>query len=65
MKSYRKPLYVGIIIILIGIVLNNILSANMAPFGTVLIGVGALFFIIGINKKRVFEEQNKKDDENE
>jgi len=58
MKGYRRKIYMGITIISLGVVLNQV-SAK----GSVLIGVGGLFFISGMNGKKMFEKDKDNDQE--
>jgi galactitol-specific phosphotransferase system IIC component len=51
MENYRKYIFLGIIIISLGIVFSTTLQDSIKSLGTVLIAVGGLFFIIGMSKK--------------
>ncbi|TNE59394.1 MAG: hypothetical protein EP344_08575 [Bacteroidetes bacterium] len=55
-SNYRRPLFLGIILIALGIVFNTTLASSAGSLGTVLIAVGGLFFIIGMTRKRKAEE---------
>jgi hypothetical protein len=53
MIGYRRTLYIGMIVIALGIVLTTTLSEKVGSLGIVFIAVGGLFFIIGmLGKKR-------------
>lgn len=53
MIGYRRILFIGMIVIALGIVLTTTLSEKVGSLGIVLIAVGGLFFIIGmLGKKR-------------
>ena len=52
-EGYRRPIYLGIIIIALGIVINTTLKTSL---GTVLIAVGGLFFITGMSRKKKREK---------
>lgn len=53
LEGYRRPIYFGIILIALGIVMNTTLDNSL---GTVLIAVGGLFFIIGMSRKKKSEK---------
>ena len=60
MESYRKFILSGIIFIVIGTTFNIVFKDTIDTLGTVLIGVGGLFFIIGMSKKgKEVEKKNK------
>ncbi len=54
----RKFIFIGIIIIALGITFTTTLKDTVGSLGTVLIAVGGLFFIIGMSKKRKEDERN-------
>lgn len=58
MENYKKYIFVGIIIIALGVTLSTTLKESVGSLGTVMIAVGGLFFIIGMNKKRQ-DNENK------
>jgi len=60
LENYRKYIFIGIIIIAFGITFSTTLKDTLGSLGTVFIGVGALFFIIGMSKKRKSDEKNNK-----
>jgi Sec-independent protein secretion pathway component TatC len=57
-ETYRKFIFIGIIIIALGITFTTTLKDTVGSLGTVLIAVGGLFFIIGMSKKRKEDERN-------
>lgn len=57
-ENYRRYIFLGIIIISLGITFNTTLKDTLGSLGTVFIAVGGLFFIIGMSKKRTDDEQN-------
>jgi len=59
-ETYRKFIFIGIIIIALGITFTTTLKDTVGSLGTVLIAVGGLFFIIGMSKKRKEGERNNK-----
>ena len=56
LEPSRKFIFIGIIIIALGIIFSETLKDTADSLGTVLISVGGLFFIIGISKKREEDE---------
>jgi len=60
MEGYKKILFVGIIIIVLGVIFSINISR---PLGTVFVAIGGLFFVSGMHKKRLAEENHNEDDE--
>ncbi|OZV70114.1 hypothetical protein [Winogradskyella aurantia] len=58
--NYRRFIFIGIIIIALGITFTTTLKDTVGSLGTVLVAVGGLFFIIGMSKKRKEDEQKNK-----
>ena len=58
--NYRRFIFIGIIIIALGITFTTTLKDTVGLLGTVLVAVGGLFFIIGMSKKRKEDEQRNK-----
>lgn len=58
--DYRRFIYIASIIVAMGVILTTTLKETLRPIGVVMIGVGGLFFVIGMNKKRKEEEVKKK-----
>ena len=56
LENYKRYIFIGIIIIALGIAFTTTLTDSMSKLGTVFIAVGGLFFIIGISKKRNAEK---------
>lgn len=61
MQRYRRILFAGILIIALGVLLNTTLKTGEA--GTVLIAIGGLFFIFGMQQKRKEEDVINKNKE--
>jgi Sec-independent protein secretion pathway component TatC len=59
-ETYRKFIFIGIIIIALGITFTTTFKDTVGSLGIVLIAVGGLFFIIGMSKKRKEDEQKNK-----
>jgi uncharacterized membrane protein len=52
MESYKRYIFIGMIIIALGVNLSTVFSESTASLGTVLIAVGGLFFIRGMSLKK-------------
>ena len=52
METYKRKIYMGMIMITLGIVFNTTMKENMASIGTIFIAIGGLFFISGMAEKR-------------
>ncbi len=59
LEKYRKFIFMGIIIISLGVTFSTAMKDTVDSLGTVFIAVGGLFFIIGMNMKRKEEEKKK------
>ncbi|MCB0665992.1 MAG: hypothetical protein KDC80_09235 [Saprospiraceae bacterium] len=57
--NYRRYILLAITLIALGVTFSNTME-NVKTLGTVLIAVGGLFFIIGMNQKRKDVEDFKK-----
>lgn len=60
LENHRKYIFIGIIIIAFGITFSTTLKDTLGSLGIVFIVVGAIFFIIGMSKKRKSDEKNNK-----
>lgn len=60
LEPYKRFIYIGIIVIALGVTLSTTLKETIGSFGTVFIAIGGMFFIIGMSKKRKENEQKKK-----
>ncbi len=60
MDKVNKQIYMGIILIALGVVMSG--GMNMGPVGIVFIGVGAYFFIAGMAKQKKKQSEEKKAD---
>ncbi len=56
-EEYRKYIYMGIVVISLGIVFSTTLKDNVEPLGNVLVAVGGLLFIVGMSKKKKEEKE--------
>jgi len=61
LESYRRFIFIGIIVISLGITFSTTLEDTVGSLGTVFIAVGGLFFIIGMSKKQKEEQQAKEE----
>ena len=57
MEDSKKKIYMGIIIIALGIVMTSAMEGIPRPLGLVLIGIGGVFFILGVKKKKAEEKK--------
>jgi len=55
LEPYRRKIFVGIILVALGIVYNTTLSNTSGSLGIVFIGIGSLFFISGMKMKKEIE----------
>ena len=60
LEKYRKYIFIGIIIISLGILFSTTLKDSIGSLGTVFVAVGGLFFVIGMNMKRKENERKSK-----
>jgi len=51
-KRSKRYIFMGIIILSLGITFNTSMKDSFGLLGIVFIGLGGLFFIIGMNMKR-------------
>jgi hypothetical protein len=56
LRPYKKYIFLGIIVIALGVTFSNAMADVFHSFGVVLIAVGGLFFIIGMRKKQLEDE---------
>jgi len=60
LETYKRFIFIGIIIIALGITFSTTFKESIGFLGIVFIAVGGLFFIIGMKKKRKEDERNNK-----
>ena len=51
-EKYRRYIFLGIVLISLGVIFNTTLESISGSLGTVLIAFGGLLFIVGMKKKR-------------
>ena len=56
-SSYKRILFIGIILIALGVTFSTTMKEDVGSIGTVFIAVGGLFFIAGMARKRKEEEK--------
>ena len=61
MEEARRALFLGIIIVALGVVMTTSIEGVPRPLGVVLIAVGGLFFIIGMSRKRRADKDDDSD----
>ncbi len=61
-REYKRFVFLGIIIIALGITFSTTLKESIPSLGPVFVALGGFFILIGLSKKRTLkesEEQNK------
>ncbi len=61
LEQYKRYIFMGIIIIALGVTFSTTLEDTAGSLGTVFIALGGLFFIIGMNMKRKLSENKKEE----
>ena len=59
LAKHKRYIFIGMIIISLGITFSTALKDSAGALGTVLIAIGGLFFIIGMRIKK--DEESKKE----
>jgi hypothetical protein len=57
LEKYKRYIFVGIILIALGVTFSTTVNDNGTSLGSVLIALGGLFFIIGMKQKRDADEK--------
>jgi Sec-independent protein secretion pathway component TatC len=52
LSGYRRYVYLGMILVALGITLSTALKDSMGAIGVVLIAIGGLLFILGMRMKK-------------
>jgi predicted membrane channel-forming protein YqfA (hemolysin III family) len=55
-EKFKKFVFIGIILISLGVSLSTTIGDKTGSLGTVLVALGGLFFIIGMSLKKKSEE---------
>jgi len=59
-EKYRRYIFLGIILIALGITFSTIMSDSIGLLGTVFIVLGGVFIIVGMSIKRKTDQSNRK-----
>lgn len=59
-EAYKRFIFIGIIVIALGVTFSTTLKESVGSLGTVFIAVGGLLFIIGMSMKRKEDERKIK-----
>ena len=51
-NNYKRSIFISMILIALGVTMNNLIKSDVSSVGTVFIAVGGLFFIIGMSKQK-------------
>ncbi|WP_201327422.1 hypothetical protein [Thermotomaculum hydrothermale] len=65
MEKWRRMLFLGIVLIALGVIFTTTLSSKFGSLGIVFIALGGLFFIIGMNKKNKEEKDTGEKEKHE
>lgn len=58
-KPFQRIFFIGIILIALGVSFNTAMKDSLGGIGTVLIGLGGLFFIAAMAQKKEMEEEEE------
>ena len=61
MEGYKRILFMGIIVIALGVILSATLSDKLGSLGIVFIAIGGLLFIASMSRKKKEEDAAKKE----
>lgn len=61
MEGYKRILFMGIIVIALGVIFSTTLSDTLGSLGIVFIAIGALLFIASMSRKKKEEDETKKE----
>lgn len=56
MEGYKRTLFIGIVVIALGVVISTTLSESVGSLGTVFIAIGGLLFISGMSRMKKRDE---------
>ena len=60
MEGYKRILFMGIIVIALGVIFTSTLKDTLGSLAVVFIGIGGLFSIAGMSRKKKEEDEAKK-----
>jgi len=58
-EEYRKFIFIGIVVIALGITFSTSLKETLSSLGNVLVALGGLFLIFGMSKKKKGEKDKE------
>lgn len=61
MEGYKRILFMGIIVISLGVILSTTLSDKLGSLGIVFIAIGGLLFIASMSRKKKEEDAANKE----
>jgi len=61
MEGYKRILFIGIIVIALGVIFSTTLSDKLGSLGTVFIAIGGLLFIASMSRKKKEEGEVQKE----
>ena len=50
-KTYQRIFYIGIIVIVFGVIMSTTMSESLGGLGTIFIAIGALLFMSAMHRK--------------
>ncbi len=60
MEGYKRILFIGIIVIALGVIFSTTLSDKLGSLGIVFIAIGGLLFIASTSRKKKEEDEARK-----
>lgn len=57
-QGYKRQIFLGIVIVSLGIVFTNLLKDEVSSLGVVFVAIGGFFLIVGMSRKRKEDHQN-------
>ena len=60
MQGYKRILFVGLIVIALGIIFSTTLNDKLGSLGIVFIAIGGLLFIASMSRKKKEEDEAEK-----
>ncbi len=60
MEGYKRILFIGIIVIALGVIFLTTLSDKLGSLGIVFIAIGGLLFIASMSRKKKEEDEARK-----
>ncbi len=61
MEGYKRILFIGIIVIALGVIFSTTLSDTLGSLGIVFIAIGGLLFIASMSRKKKEENDAEKE----